>query len=67
MKRKQDYVSKLPVFDGDKENWTFYKKKMESYIARLDLGELLAAGILLNSITTTDAKGQSAFYLIDTG
>ena len=96
---EKDYVSKVPVFDGDKENWPFYKKKMESYIARSDLGELLdkttgesvledgdtlssdadtakaqkelqkknrkAAGILLNSITTTDAKGQSAFYLIE--
>ena len=32
---------KIPHFDGTKEKWPFYKKKMVSYIARLGLEELL--------------------------
>ena len=35
-----DYV-KHPAFDGKDESWPFCKKKMESYLARLDLTELL--------------------------
>ena len=32
--------SKVPVFDGRTENWSFYKVKMTSYLARLDLGHM---------------------------
>jgi hypothetical protein len=27
--------TRVPMFDGEKENWPFYRKKLESYIARL--------------------------------
>ena len=33
--------SKVPTFDGERDSWTFYKKKMESYLARKDLALLL--------------------------
>ena len=33
--------TKVPTFSGDKEKWPFYRKKMESYLARLGLGDLL--------------------------
>ena len=36
----RDHV-KHPTFDGKDESWPFHKKKMESYLARLDLTELL--------------------------
>ena len=88
---------KVPTFDGRDKSWPFYKKKMESHLARMDLSELLsvnspaipkddaadanakeqekidelrkknrkAAGILLNSITCDDVKGQAAFHLTE--
>ena len=37
----RDYV-KCPTFDGKDKNWPFYKKKMESHLARMDLSELLS-------------------------
>ena len=37
--------SKIPTFDGERESWTFYKKKMESYLARKDLGHLLQSAV----------------------
>ena len=36
----RDHV-KHPTFDGEDESWPFHKKKMESFLARLDLTELL--------------------------
>ena len=44
-KDKKEYYLKVPSFDGDKVSWLFYKKKMESYLARLDLGGLLDKNI----------------------
>ena len=37
--------SKVPTFDGERDSWTFYKKKMESYLARKDLGHLLQPAV----------------------
>ena len=34
--------SKVPLFDGESKNWPFFKKKMESYIARLGMSDLLS-------------------------
>ena len=36
MSDKTEYV-KCPTFDGKDENWPFFKKKMESYLARIDV------------------------------
>ena len=33
--------TKVPMFDGKMENWPFFRKKMESYLARLNLSEVL--------------------------
>ena len=33
--------TKAPTFDGKNESWPFFKKKMESHLARLGLSELL--------------------------
>ena len=33
---------KVPTFDGRDKSWPFYKKKMESHLARMDLSELLS-------------------------
>ena len=41
--RSEEYV-KYPTFDGKDENWPFYRKKMESYLARLDLIGILGSG-----------------------
>ena len=38
---KTEECVKHPTFDGADENWPFYRKKMESYLARLDLTDLL--------------------------
>ena len=38
---KTEECVKYPTFDGTDENWPFYRKKMESYLARLDLTDLL--------------------------
>jgi len=42
---EEEYSSKVgtrvPTFDGDKAKWPFYKKKLESYLARSGLSELL--------------------------
>jgi len=42
---EQEYSSKVgtrvPTFDGDKAKWPFYNKKLESYLARSGLSELL--------------------------
>ena len=38
---KTEECVKHPTFDGTDENWPFYRKKMESYLARLDLTDLL--------------------------
>jgi hypothetical protein len=35
------YSIKVPSFDGTKDNWLFYKVKMESYLAQKDMVELL--------------------------
>ena len=32
------------TFSGNMEDWPFYKKKMESYLARLDLIEVMTEG-----------------------
>ena len=56
----RDYV-KCPTFDGKDKNWPFYKKKMESHLARMDLSELLgdsAKQIPKNDAVDTDAKAQ---------
>ena len=46
---EEDYTSKygtrVPTFDGDKAKWPFYKKKLESYLARSGLSELFAKKI----------------------
>ena len=34
--------TKVPVFDGEIENWPYFKTKMASYLARLDLSDLLS-------------------------
>ena len=47
--------SKVPLFDGEGKNWTFYKKKMESCIARLGLSELLVEATGGNVPKDTDA------------
>ena len=48
--------SKVPLFDGEGMNWTFYKKKMESHIvARLGLSELLVEATGGNVPKDTDA------------
>ena len=39
---KSEYV-KCPTFDGKDENWPIFKKKMESYLARIDVVELLSS------------------------
>ena len=33
--------TRAPTFDGDKAKWPFYKKRMESYLARSGLGDML--------------------------
>jgi len=33
--------TRVPTFDGDKAKWPFYKKKLETYLARSRLSELL--------------------------
>ena len=56
----RDYV-KYPTFDGKDKNWPFYKKKMESHLARMDLSELLgdsAKQIPKDDAVDTDAKVQ---------
>ena len=35
--------TKYPTFDGEKEAWPFFKIKMESCLARADLGPILTA------------------------
>ena len=42
---KSEAHVKHPTFDGKDENWPFCKKKMESYLARLDLSDLLTGKI----------------------
>ncbi len=32
--------TKVPMFDGTAENWSFFKVKFQSYLARLGLNEL---------------------------
>ena len=87
---------KSPTFDGKDENWPIFKRKMETYLARLDLTEVLddsivfpkddemgttddekekfkelkrknrkAASTLLDSITSAEEKGKTAFFFIE--
>ena len=37
--------TKYPIFNGERENWKFYKKMMQSYLARVGLGELLQKAV----------------------
>ena len=34
-------TSRIPMFDGEKDHWKYYKKKMESHLARLGLSDVL--------------------------
>ena len=47
--------SKVPLFDGEGKNFPFFKKKMESYLARLGLSELLVKATGGNVPKDTDA------------
>ena len=53
MSEKTEYV-KFPTFDGKDENWPFFKKKMESYLARIDVAELLSGDIEIPLDSDTD-------------
>ena len=47
--------SKAPTFDGKVANWQYYKVKMESYLARLDLSEMLDP----STVIAQDAHGET--------
>ena len=56
---KSEACVKYPTFDGKDENWPFYKKKMESYLARLDLSDLLTGKITIpkdNAVGSDDKE-----------
>ena len=55
----KEYV-KYPTFDGKEENWPFFKKKMESYLTRSDLSELLTGtvNVLPDTDPATDAQDE---------
>ena len=59
-KKSEEYV-KYPTFDGKDESWPFYKKKMESYLARLDLSELLLPTTVIerDGVVNPDATAQA--------
>ena len=48
--------ARAPRFDGTTEKWRYFKKQMESHLARLGLGELLVettGGTILKDTDTT--------------
>ena len=49
MSESEDYYmskgTRVPTFDGDKAKWPFYKKKLESYLARSGLSELFSSSV----------------------
>ena len=50
--------SKAPTFnDGKVANWQYYKVKMESYLARLDLSEMLDPSTMI----AQDAHGEKDY------
>ena len=53
MSDKTEYV-KCPTFDGKDKNWPFFKKKMESYLARIDVVELLSEDVDIPLDSDTD-------------
>ena len=53
MSDKTEYV-KCPTFNGKDENWPFFKKKMESYLARIDVAELLSGDVEIPLDSDTD-------------
>ena len=57
----RDYV-KCPTFDGKDENWPFFRKKFESYLAQKDLATLLRANIVIpddSEVGETDAEREA--------
>ena len=64
-KKSEEYV-KYPTFDGKDESWPFYKKKMESYLARLDLSELLLPTTVIerDGVVNPDATAQAKIELL---
>ena len=54
--------TKYPTFDGEKEAWPFYKTKMESSLARADLGKILTEvyGNHMGAIFMTENKSSSS-------
>ena len=51
---------KVPVFDGRKSKWTFFKSKMISYLAQKNMSEILSytGNIEKDSVTWTDQEKQ---------
>ena len=47
--------SRFPMFSGEADDWIFYRKKMESYLARNDLSDLLDESIG-GTVTKDDYK-----------
>ena len=45
MEATSKLYEKIPTFDGEKENWEFYKVQMESYLVTYNLGDMLVEDI----------------------
>ena len=63
---EENSSSKAPTFDGKVPNWQYYKVKMESYLARLDLSELLDPSTVIaqDAHGETDDKEKKAIELL---
>jgi hypothetical protein len=59
--RHEKIYVKIPTFDGDRDQWCTFKAKMQSYLARNQMGALLrwTQNILLDAEDLTDQTDQT--------